>query len=86
METVIVPETTRDVEVSVACDICNGVIGLDFYKVDEIEVRHKTGYSYPDGGSGEEITFDLCGRCFDKKLIPWLRSQGAAPQIKEWDF
>ena len=46
------------------------------YEVKETEIRLKTGSNYPEGGSGEETTIDICPECFTEKLIPWVKSQG----------
>lgn len=81
-----VPAKKIDVIDFVSCDICGSVIKDDLFKVNEIEVRHKKGSNYPEGGSGVEITVDICGKCFDEKLVPWLRSQGADPITTEWDW
>ena len=87
LKTIPVPATTREVLDHVSCDLCGAKIANNHnYEVHEVEVRHKTGVSYPDGGSGEETSVDMCGKCFDEKLVPWLRSQGAEPQSKDWDW
>lgn len=87
MKTIEVPATTREIVDFVTCDICGEKINRsDGYEVNEIEVRHKTGTSYPECGSGEETSVDMCGKCFDEKLVPWLRSQGAEPRTEEWDW
>lgn len=87
MKSVPVPATFRDVVDKITCDICGVEIkAREWGDAEEIEVKHRTGTAYPDGGSGEETTVDLCAKCFDEKLIPWLRAQGAQPTTKEWDF
>ena len=86
MKTVEVPATTRKVVARVTCDLCGAPIVERGRDVSEIEVRHKSGWSCPDGGDGKEVSADLCGPCFDGKLIPWLRSQGAEPRTETWDF
>ena len=80
-----------EVVVSITCDICNKIYkGSDWerknYSVLETEVRMKTGFAYPDGGSGEEITFDICPDCFMNILIPALKELGAHPTISDWDW
>jgi hypothetical protein len=44
------------------------------------------GTSYPEGGRGEVVYFDICDGCFERRLAPWLKEQGAEPQTKEWDY
>lgn len=86
MKTVEVPATTREEVDFVTCDLCGAKIEGRGYDVDEVEVRHKTGSNYPEGGSGDETAVDMCGKCFDEKLVPWLRSQGAEPRTEDWDW
>lgn len=86
-KTVEVPATTKQVHDFDTCDICG--IKIDdggVHGVNEVEVRHKTGQSYPEGGGGEEISVDMCGKCFDEKLLPWLRSLGVVLRTKEWFY
>jgi hypothetical protein len=83
---IAVPATTRVIVDFVTCDICGAKIWEPGYEVNEVEVRHKTGANYPEGGSGEETSVDICGECFDKKLLPWLRSQGAEPRTEDWEW
>ena len=84
MKTEIVPATTREVEDKVACDLCGADINRQGYEIDEVTVKHRMGSSYPECGSGEEVITDICGQCFDKKMVPWLKSQGAEPRIEKW--
>lgn len=86
-KTVEVPATTREIISHVTCDLCGAKIETrDPYEVDEVEIRHKTGSNYPEGGSGDEIHVDMCGKCFDEKLVPWLRSQGVQPRTEDWSW
>jgi hypothetical protein len=86
----IVPARHEDVLVETKCDICGNTFkyswGAGSYEVLDTEVRLKTGNSYPEGGSGEETTIDICPDCFKNKLIPWVKSQGGEPTTKEWDW
>jgi hypothetical protein len=84
IKNVEVPAHTRKVVDFVTCDLCGGVIKTYRYEVDEVEIMHRTGDEFPEGGSGEETTVDMCGECFDTKLLPWLLEQGAKPETKEW--
>jgi hypothetical protein len=80
------------------CDLC-GVAskrGEDWepisssHNVNETEVsvtvKHRMGWSYPEGGSGTEVEVDLCPKCFKDRLIPWRPSQGAPIEVREWEF
>ena len=85
-KTVEVPATTKQVLDKTACDLCGAEIKAGNYSAEEVEVRHRTGSSCPEGGSGEEVSVDMCGDCFDTKLVPWLRTQGADPKPEDWDW
>jgi hypothetical protein len=78
------------------CDLC-GVAskrGKEWepssYTVAETEmsvtIKHRSGYACADGGSGTEVEVDLCPKCFQGRLIPWLKSQGAKIEAREWEF
>ena len=30
------------------------------------------------------VEVDMCSQCFETKLVPWLREQGAEPRTTEW--
>ena len=49
-----------------------------------VQIRMKEGDTYPEGSWGTDFEVDLCPRCFRDKLIPWLRSQGARVEEKEY--
>lgn len=85
MKTVVVPKQTRECVDFVTCDLCLAKIENKDYHLDEVEIWHKEGDNYPECGSGTEIIVDMCGKCFDEKLVPWLRTQGAVPLTKDWD-
>lgn len=85
-EITLPPKTTKRLE-RITCDICSQEIKRkNCWDVMETEVRYKTGNSYPQGGSGEETTWDICQQCFTDKIIPWLESQGAIGTTKDWDW
>ena len=86
-EEIEIPATKEKRLVKTTCDLCGTVIKtIDRFDAEEIEVRHKTGSSYQEGGSGEEVSIDMCGKCFDEKLIPWLHEQGCDQKSEEWDW
>ena len=91
--------TTKLVEstnlVETTCDLCGAVAKQgnwesSVYEVNEVEVevtvRRKDGVSYPEGGWGTALEVDICPKCFNDKLVPFLRSQGANIEEREWDF
>ncbi len=87
MKIVQVPATEKQIVDKVTCDMCGAQIKQSpSYDVDEVKVKHRTGCAFPEGGHGIEVGVDMCGKCFDEKLVPWLKEQGIQPQTKEWDF
>ena len=57
------------------------------YDATEVEVRLRTGNSYPEGGSGEEWEVDICPTCFNEKLIPWVEAFGHTTiEPTRWDW
>jgi len=95
-KTVVVPATTRKECTHLTCDLC-GVASKnhqdwrtswsDAAETEvRVTVRLNNGSRYPDNGSGTECEVDICPKCFQEKLIPWLKSQGADVREEEWDF
>jgi len=78
------------------CDLCGFSAkgedwGAGFYEVNEtevrVEVRHKEGSSYPEGGDGTEYDIDICPSCFVNKLVPWVEEEGDTEiERKDWDW
>ena len=68
------------------CDICNSQLERGSYELEEININYKVGTNYPEGGSGEECSVDLCGKCFKEKLIPFLESNGVDAKFTEWSW
>ena len=81
-----IPEKTETRIVRVTCDLCGNDIKSNRHDAEEVSIKHRTGNNCPEGGSGNETSVDMCGKCFDEKLIPWLMDQGAKPCIEEWDW
>jgi len=75
-----VPETTRKALMYTTCDWESA------YTVSDREVRIREGTSCPEGGQGTKVEYDICPKCFNEKLIPWLESQGAETRAEEWDY
>lgn len=80
---------TTKVLTSITCDIC-GDTSSDKWKensfdVTEVEVNMRTGEMYGNDGSGENVSIDICPKCFTGKLMPWVKSFGGEPTITEWD-
>ena len=75
---------------TITCDLCGSVTKnnwkQDSTDVEKIRVFRVTGYGCPSGGQATDTSFDICPDCFDNKLVPWLKSQGAKPTIKNSDW
>lgn len=84
MKTVQIPACEELVIDKVTCDLCGSEVDARGYNVDEVEILHRTGKDYPGDSGGEETSVDMCGKCFDEKLVPWLKSQGAEPRKESW--
>ena len=73
--------------VRIICDPCQAVTHNgwreDHYDAVETHVSLRTGYNWPEGGSGETTTIDICPKCFETKLIPWVKEHGGEPTVKE---
>ena len=92
-ETVTEPARERKAPVARVCDLCGREATQELndwdggrFEVCETEITARFGDSYPEGGSGTSYEIDLCPDCFRGRLIPWLRSQGAKIEEKEWHF
>lgn len=76
----------------ITCDICGETHPYDHWKHDtfevlETEVSLTTGFQYPEGGSREITSFDICPKCFKEILIPFLKEKfGAEPRKEEKDY
>ena len=82
-----VPATSVKMVEKVICDLCQTEIkSTGSYNVDDVTVEHRLGVNYPEGGSGEETSFDICSSCFTNRLSVWLKSQGANSHVEEWDY
>lgn len=90
-----VPATTREVQTAIICDLCGGASHTpedwadwrsDDPNTEEPEVCMRSGNVWPEGGMGKTTSFDICPACFEDKLIPWLKEQGAEPTITDWDY
>jgi hypothetical protein len=84
-ETVEIPARTEVRVARVTCDLCGNSIDKKTRNADDVVVKRVSGTLYPEGGHGKETSVDMCGSCFETKLVPWLRSLGAEPNMREWD-
>lgn len=82
----IEPVTTKRVLDKTTCDICHKKIIVDSFEVNTVTVSHKTGSSYPEGGNGDLVEYDICSSCFTERVRPFLSALGASPTESEWDW
>jgi hypothetical protein len=67
------------------CDKCGQKIHTNYYDAFNFKFSRRTGTEYPEGGSGEEETLDLCQDC-SIKIVHLLKVNGYNVQFKEWDW
>ena len=67
------------------CDKCNQKIITGDYDAFECYLSHKTGDSYPEGGSGELQEMELCKNCA-VDLFSLLLDNGYRVTESEWDW
>lgn len=84
---------TRSKLVELRCDLCRKIADEGNWRSSsydaaetEVTVKQITGDNYPGGGYGKEFSVDICPDCFQSKLIPWLISQGAEVNERDWDW
>jgi hypothetical protein len=76
----------------ILCELCgkksnsSGDWGTSSYDVNEVDVSHRDGSSYPDGGNSTSCILDICPDCFKTKLVPWFEQQGGKPRYEENDY
>ena len=78
--------STSRVLAKTTCDVCKEeIVPEGSYRVEEIEVRHRTGKSYPEGGCGTELDLDICPHCWKNHFLPFLFNLGCE-NYKDWDY
>lgn len=87
----LIPEKEVEVVVAVKCDLCSKEFrtsnwGGSSFDIERTSVSYESGQVYPEGGSTELISYDICPKCFMNKLVPWLESQGAEYTLKDNDY
>lgn len=82
----VIPESTKKVLVETTCDMCKKEITGSFYEADEVKISRNHGTQYPEASYTKKDYVDLCGKCFQEKLIPWLKSQGCEMQTEDTGF
>ena len=89
MKVVKKEKKVKEVEVTVEsytlCDKCNERIKTGSYDYFECGFTYKTGSSYPEGGSGELQSMQLCPKCADE-CVELLRANGYRVTDSEWEW
>lgn len=80
------PAISEEVVDFKTCDLCGEKIMEGTFEINEVEIVRRVGCRYPEGGSATKTEFDVCGDCFEKKVVPWLISQGGEPYVTESDW
>ena len=72
-------EDTRNVHY---CDLCRDEICRS-----DVDIKCRLdGYNYgSDGVWNRELFFDVCDKCFVKKVVPALKKIGLKPMIEDYD-
>jgi len=90
----ICPEHEQEYIAELRCDICGRAAphpedsypwSDGMYEVHDVVIELREGTQYPEGGAGEETSFDICPECFKECLIPVLFAMGAQPRKKNWE-
>ena len=79
-----------DVEI-IECDFCgaktetncNWYDGPNAYDFIKTEVSFLIGSNFPEGSFYTKRSIDLCGVCFEDKLIKWVKSHGVEFNTEE---
>jgi hypothetical protein len=83
------PGDTRPAGDISICGLCGNKIKQEnnLEGINEVEIVHKEGEAFSGFADWEETRFHICGKCFDEKLIPWMKENGAIPQTDhKWGY
>ena len=84
MKTIEVPAETKEVEDYTSCDFCGKKLGDGgVYDVEDVKISYEKGEWYPENRFTTTLSVDMCGQCFETKLVPWIRSQGVDLTVEE---
>lgn len=77
----------RNVVTRVICDKCGKPVtsSKNYNAYDSGWFECKTGSMFPEGGSGDLYTLDLCEDC-SRNLCSFLKENGYNVNHGEWDF
>ena len=75
------PAEEQTIVTHVSCDICGAKVGgKTRFDVDVVRVQRETGDEYPEGARKKRVDYDVCGKCFDEKVAPFLVGLGVKPR------
>lgn len=86
MKSSAVSATIRQVVEKTTCDLCGDEIKQGRFDAERVEISYTTGKVYPECGDTKEVSVDMCGNCFETKLIPWLKSYRVNLRTEEWSW
>jgi hypothetical protein len=91
-EMVEVPARKVRNHVKTTCDLCGATAKKGCWDSAEwetdktnldVRVTHYRQNDYGNSADVEKMMVDLCPKCFENKLVPWLREQGAEIEYKD---
>ncbi len=96
------PAKPYETTVGTTCDICGHTVDYDAagdhhegdrhgwtrdsYDIAAVVMKHQTGSSYPEGTTVESSIFDVCPKCWEKVIVPFMATHGAKPREEEIDY
>jgi len=70
----------------VICNKCGEKIFIEIYNVFDCNILNiRTGDNYPEGGSGDEFTMELCENC-TQDMMKLLQENGYHIEKGEWEI
>lgn len=86
-KTEIIPVREREVVDYVTCDICGiRIQSTGMYEVDEVTISRNVGTCYPEGSGGERTEYDVCGECFQSKLMPFIEGFTGNRRVEDYGY
>jgi hypothetical protein len=54
---------------------------------EPVEIEYEAGVRWPEGGTVQRLTIDMCPACFRNRFLPWFKKEGGViPSIEENDY
>jgi hypothetical protein len=81
-------ETTKTINklIKTTCDICgNEIKKYTGSTVDDVEISHRIGKQYPENDDTEYYNPDICGDCFESKIVPFLEGLGVTKDYEDYE-